>query len=195
MLGCLTALAAIAVAAGPIRAADAPAPSPWSDSALAPEERARLLDRALTPDERLGLLHGIFAVPILGPAIPKEAVGSAGYVPGVSRLGIPALQESDASLGVANPFNVRPGAGATPLPSGLALAATWDRDAAYQSGAMIGQEAWRSGSTCCWPEEPIWRATRAMAATLNIWARIHCWLECWTVRRSRASRTSMSSRR
>jgi beta-glucosidase len=145
ILGCLRALTAIAIAAGPVRAADVPATAPWSNSALAPEERARLLDQALTADERLGMLHGIFAVPILGPALPKDAVGSAGYFPGVARLGIPALQESDASLGVANPFNVRPGAGATPLPSGLAMAATWDKDVAYQSGAMIGQEAWRSG--------------------------------------------------
>jgi beta-glucosidase len=143
--GCLTALVAIAIAVGSAHGADNPASPPWSNHALAPEERARLLDQALTQDERLTLLHGIFAVPILGKPIPKDAVGSAGYVPGVPRLGIPALQESDASLGVANPFNVRPGEGATPLPSGLALAASWDKDAAYQGGAMIGQEAWRSG--------------------------------------------------
>lgn len=143
--GCLSALVAIVVATGPAHAVDSPVTPPWSNNALTPDERARLLDQALTPDERLGLLHGIFAVPILGPANPKEAVGSAGFVPGIARLGVPALQESDASLGVANPFNVRPGQGDTPLPSGLALAATWDKDAAYQGGAMIGQEAWRSG--------------------------------------------------
>ncbi|MDB5396755.1 MAG: glycosyl hydrolase [Rhodospirillales bacterium] len=142
---CFTALIAIALAVEPARAIDSRAMSPETNGALAPEERARLLDQALTQDERLGLLHGIFAVPILGPPILKDAVGSAGFVPGVARLGIPPLQESDASLGVANPFNVRPGQGATPLPSGLALAASWDKDAAYQGGAMIGQEAWRSG--------------------------------------------------
>ena len=135
----------IFVAMAPALAIAADGPSPWSNSALAPQERARLLDQALTPDERQGLLHGIFAVPVFGKPLPEGAVGSAGYVAGVQRLGIPALQESDASLGVANPFNVRPGAGATPLPSGLALAATFDKDAAYQGGAMIGQEAWRSG--------------------------------------------------
>ncbi len=120
-------------------------PAPWSNASLSPDERARLADQALTPDERQGLLHGIFAVPVFGLKLPEGAVGSAGYVAGVPRLGIPALQESDASLGVANPFNVRPGAGATPLPSGLALAATFDKDVAYQGGAMIGKEAWRSG--------------------------------------------------
>jgi beta-glucosidase len=124
-------------------AADAPAP--WSDTALSPDARAKLLDQALTQEERTGLLHGIFAVPVFGKPLPAGAVGSAGFIPGIERLGVPALQESDASLGVANPFNVRPGAGNTPLPSGLALAATFDADAAYQGGAMIGQEAWRTG--------------------------------------------------
>jgi beta-glucosidase len=122
-----------------------PAPQPWNNPTLSPDDRAKLLDQALTQDERLSLLHGIFAVPFPGATNPKDALGSAGFVAGVARLGLPALQESDAGLGVANPFNVRPGAGATPLPSGLALAATWSKDVAYQGGAMIGQEAWRSG--------------------------------------------------
>jgi beta-glucosidase len=126
-------------------ASDNPVPVPWANSSLSPDQRARLLDQALTQDERFSLLHGIFAVPVFGKPLPVGAIGSAGYVAGIERLGVPALQESDASLGVANPFNVRPGAGATPMPSGLALAATWDADAAYQGGAMIGQEAWRSG--------------------------------------------------
>jgi beta-glucosidase len=120
-------------------------PAPWADAKLDPDARAAMVVQALTPDERQGLLHGIFAVPVFGKPLPEGAVGSAGYVAGVPRLGVPPLQESDASLGVANPFNVRPGAGATPMPSGLALAATWDTDLAYRGGAMIGQEAWRSG--------------------------------------------------
>ncbi len=135
-------VSAIAVViAGTLHAQSA---APWTDTKLAPDARAKLVDQALTPDERQGLLHGIFAVPVFHK-LPEGAVGSAGYVAGVARIGVPALQESDASLGVANPFNVRPGAGATPMPSGLALAATWDTDLAYRGGAMIGQEAWRSG--------------------------------------------------
>jgi len=141
---CLSIGIAVAAVAMATRA-DNPPVAPWSNNALAPEERARLLEQALTPDERMALLHGIFAVPVFGKPLPAGAIGSAGYVAGIAQVGVPALQESDASLGVANPFNVRPGAGATPLPSGLALAATFDADAAYQGGAMIGQEAWRSG--------------------------------------------------
>ena len=135
--------AAAPPAAAPAAAAP-PAAAAWTNAALSPAERARLIEQAMTPEERQGLLHGIFAVPFFGK-LPEAAVGSAGFVPGVPRLGVPPLQESDASLGVANPFNVRPGDSATPLPSGLALSATWNVDVAYQGGAMIGQEAWRKG--------------------------------------------------
>lgn len=118
---------------------------PWMDTALSADERANLLVQALTQDEKIRLVHGELAIPFLGAKVPPGALGSAGYVPGIERLGVPALQETDASLGVANPFNVRPGDSATALPSGLALAATFDVNLAHDGGAMIGQEAWRKG--------------------------------------------------
>ena len=65
---------------------------------------------------------------------------SAGYVPGVPRLGVPALLMSDASLGVTNP-GYREGDTATALPAGLALAATFNPVMAHQSGAVVGREA------------------------------------------------------
>jgi beta-glucosidase len=46
---------------------------------------------------------------------------------------------------VTNTLNMRPGDVATALPSGLALAATFDPDAAYAAGAMVGHEAWSKG--------------------------------------------------
>ena len=117
---------------------------PWMDAALSPDARAERLETQMTLDERIRLVHGVFAVPLLGPVSP-DALGSAGFVPGIPRLGIPALQESDASVGVTNPFDVRKGDGATALPSSLLTAATWNKDLAYQGGAMIGQEAWKKG--------------------------------------------------
>ncbi|HEY4123922.1 MAG TPA: glycoside hydrolase family 3 C-terminal domain-containing protein [Rhizomicrobium sp.] len=120
-------------------------PRPWMNTALSPDARADLLEKALTQDEKISVLHGSFAIPFLGAKVPDGALGSAGYVPGVPRLGVPALQETDASLGVANPFNIRPGDTATALPSGLALAATFNLGLAHDGGAMIGQEAWRKG--------------------------------------------------
>jgi len=135
------ALAAGVAAAGGARSQSSPA-QPWMNAGLSPDRRAALIQQKMTLDEEVTLVHGDLGV---SGFAPKEALGSAGYVPGVPRLGIPALQESDASLGVANPLNVRKGDGATALPSGLALASTWNPGMAYLGGAMIGMEAWRKG--------------------------------------------------
>ena len=110
-----------------------------------PDQRAERLNRELTLDERITLVHGLLALPFGKDAPPPDAIPAAGYVPGVPRLGIPALHESDASLGVTNPFQARPGDGATALPSGLALAATFNPAVAYAGGAMIGSEARAKG--------------------------------------------------
>src|SRR5579862_4770383 len=122
---------------------DTAAERPWMDKALSPDARALLVERAMTRDERNSILHGIF--PELAKTKPAGLIGSGGYVPGVPRLGVPPLQETDASLGVANPREVRKGDGATALPSGLAMAASFDPEIAYQGGATIGSEARKKG--------------------------------------------------
>src|SRR5271155_2850089 len=83
----------------------------------------------------------------LGGASPNRQDRSAppGNVAGVARLGIPALQETDAELGVANPGNVRPGDTATAMPSDLALASTWDPEIARLQGQSVGAEAQAKG--------------------------------------------------
>jgi beta-glucosidase len=65
-------------------------------------------------------------------------------VPGIPRLGIPALRMSDAGLGVTNP-GYRPGDAATALPAGLALAAGFDPALAHAAGQVIGREARERG--------------------------------------------------
>jgi beta-glucosidase len=115
---------------------------PWMNRALSPDARADLALARMTADEKLGLVVGTSHRPA------GETVGAAGYVAGVPRLGIPALQEANAELGVAVPLSndtVRPGDEATALPSGLATAASWDRAIAYANGAMIAEEARRKG--------------------------------------------------
>ena len=140
------ALACGVVARGAIGAdRDAAAERPWMNTALSPDERAKLLERAMTLEEKIALLHGKVGTPFRGEPMPEGAIGSAGYVAGIPRLGVPSLQESDAGLGVTNPGNVRPGDGATALPAALALAATWSPELAYKSGAVIGTEARRKG--------------------------------------------------
>jgi beta-glucosidase len=123
---------------------------PWLDTHRSPDDRARLAVSAMTLSEKIGLLHGPMALPAPVPGlgaypIPKEAIPAAGYIPGVPRLGIPALYETDASLGVTNPLGARPGDVATALPSGMALAATFNPDLAYRSGALVGAEAHAKG--------------------------------------------------
>ena len=118
----------------------------WMAPGLTPDARAALLDAALTEDERYGLLHSQWAIGFLPDApLPEGAIPAAGYVPPIPRLGIPGLYETDASLGVTNPRNARPGDTATALPSGLALASTWDAHLAHEAGAMVGDEAAKKG--------------------------------------------------
>lgn len=140
----LSALACIATSAA---AADA---QPWLDASRSPDVRARLVLERMTLDEKIGLLHGIMPIDFGGsasgkPTFPAESIPGAGYIPGIPHLGIPALFETDASLGVTNPLGVRPGDVATALPAGLALGATFNGKLAFQAGAMVGKEAHAKG--------------------------------------------------
>lgn len=118
-----------------------PSDRPWMNTTLGPDERAALLEQALTLAEKLALLHSNVGAAFRGEPLPAGALGSAGFVPGVPRLGVPALQETDAGLGVTNPQGVRPGDAATALPATLGLAASWNPELAYRSGVVIGTEA------------------------------------------------------
>ena len=66
---------------------------------------------------------------------------SAGYTPGVQRLGIPALQSSDASLGITNQGYRADDKGATALPASVAVGASFNPALAREGGVLIGQEA------------------------------------------------------
>src|ERR1051325_12220163 len=92
-------------------AQQAPAAHPWSDAKLSPDQRADLLLKQLTQDDKFQLIRSYFAGPRKRedkPA-PPGYIGSAGYIPAIERLGIPAIQESDAGLGVASSERMRPG--------------------------------------------------------------------------------------
>jgi beta-glucosidase len=118
---------------------------PWSDPSLPPARRAQMALEQMTDEEKLSLVHGVIAARWGGEGKPAQSIGSAGYVPGIPRLGVPPLQETDAELGVANPGNVRPGDTATAMPSDLALASTWDLALARRQGEAVGAEALAKG--------------------------------------------------
>ncbi|HEY0785768.1 MAG TPA: glycoside hydrolase family 3 C-terminal domain-containing protein, partial [Acidobacteriaceae bacterium] len=114
-------------------------PQPWDDTHLSPDERADLVLKQLTLDEKLALLHGT-GQPGYGPPSPQGLLsnGGAGYVPGVPRLNIPGIQMADAAYGVTKSGDT--GRYSTALPSDLGAAASWDPQAAYEYGALIGRE-------------------------------------------------------
>src|SRR6202049_3708150 len=113
--------------------------APWMNRRLSPDERAALVVKEMTLDEKISLLHGT-GMATLGPVSPLavKSNGGAGYVVGIPRLGIPAIQISDAAYGVRS--SGENGRYSTALPDDLAGAASWDPDAAYEYGALIARE-------------------------------------------------------
>jgi beta-glucosidase len=114
---------------------------------LSPDERARETEQKMTDDERFSLLISFMgAVPSIGvprdKRIPEDVKNmSAGYTPGVPRLGIPALQSSDASMGVTNPGYRPQDKGATAFPASIVVGSSFNPRIARDGGAAIGREA------------------------------------------------------
>jgi beta-glucosidase len=106
--------------------------------------RARETEQQMTDDERFSLLISVMGknavVPERDKRIPEGVPMSAGYTPGVPRLGVPALLMTDASLGITNP-GYRPGDTATALPAGIVMGASFNPKLAHEAGAMLGREA------------------------------------------------------
>ncbi|HEX9139260.1 MAG TPA: beta-glucosidase [Steroidobacteraceae bacterium] len=145
---CLLIICALAWCASAATAATDVAARPWLDARQSPDERAELALAAMTLPEKLSLLHGPMPAEPPGQeptSIPEGAIPTAGYIPGVRRLGIPAMFETDASLGVVNPLGQRDGDVATAMPAGLALASAFDPPLAYRLGTDLGIEAHAKG--------------------------------------------------
>jgi len=114
---------------------------PWMNASLSPDERAEMVLKEMTLDEKIRLLHGMGM-----PGWPKEVShpqpelgnGGAGFVLGVPRLGIPLIQMSDAAYGVRNSGDN--GRYSTALPANVGAAASWDTEAACRFGEVIGKE-------------------------------------------------------
>src|SRR3954454_4935197 len=93
---------------------------PWMDTHRSPAARAKAFVAALTLEEEVAIMHGI------GQETGSGFIGQhTGAVPRVKRVAFPGLHATDGPLGV------RQHAPATALPSGPALAATWDTKLAH----------------------------------------------------------------
>ena len=160
----LTAPAGLAAAdgadSGVAASAASQADRPWMNTALSPDERARLAVEAMTLDEQISLMRTQIGFGLLSLGIPlpdsvpetmrkhtpEGALGSAGFIAAMPRLGLPAIQMTDASLGVGNLGGfLRRGDEATALPSSLALAGSFNTDLARQAGRVVGAEAHAKG--------------------------------------------------
>ena len=146
----LRTLATLTVAALALATADAQSPRgqhpepAWAHAAymnksLSADERADLVLKEMTLDEKIDLLHGQ-GMPGWGPPKPNAHLGNggAGFVLGIERLGIPFIQMSDAAYGVRS--SAMNGRYSTALPSNVGAAASWDPEAACDYGALIGRE-------------------------------------------------------
>ena len=111
----------------------------WMNSGLSPDERASMVVKEMTIDEKIQMMHGTGMVG-LSPMSPLavHSNGGAGYVVEIPRLGIPAIQMSDAAYGVR--MSGENGRYSTALPSCVAGAASWDLQGGFEYGALIGRE-------------------------------------------------------
>jgi beta-glucosidase len=105
---------------------------PWMNTSLSAEQRANLLIREMTVEEKITMLHGVHPIPIKG---------YVGYVPPNERLGIPALTLADGRAGVGNGAR-----DVTLLPAPIAAASSWDTGLIHEYGKVLGQEQWSKGT-------------------------------------------------
>jgi beta-glucosidase len=140
----LAAIGSATMAQEQPKASLAPVTGAWMDVTLSPDARAKAALAAMTQEEKLALLRT--PMPMMIPPDKRAKLPvAAGHISGVPRLGIAAVAETDASLGVNNLGHMRPGDVATALPSSLALGSSWDPEIAFKGGAMIGSEARAKG--------------------------------------------------
>lgn len=105
---------------------------PWTNRALPPRQRAELLLKQMTLDEKITMVHGVDPMPI---------EGYVGYVPPNPRLGIPALRLADGRAAVGNRAH-----DITLLPAPIAAASSWDVDLMNAFGRVLGHEQWIKGT-------------------------------------------------
>jgi beta-glucosidase len=137
------ASAALFIATLSLCAQTVPSPKPdtrpWMNKSLSPDQRADLVIKEMTLDEKMDFVHGTGWNGLRpGAEIPKGSLGGAGYVQGVERLGIPGINMADSAVGIR--LAAQGGHYATLLPSVLGAACSWDKDALFLFGSVIGRE-------------------------------------------------------
>jgi beta-glucosidase len=116
---------------------------PWDNKSLSPDERADMVIKEMTLDEKIQLVHGAgWGVLRAGDPVDPHSNFAASYVPGIERLGIPGIDLADSAVGAR--MAAYQSRYATLLPSTLGAASSWDPEGARLYGDVIGRElrAW-----------------------------------------------------
>lgn len=90
----------------------------------------------MTLEEKISFLHGTVQGFDMANQHDPENKAAVGFIPGVARLGIPALRLTDGPAGARHPMHL-----ATAMPAPVALAASFDPELAERYGNVIGVEA------------------------------------------------------
>jgi beta-glucosidase len=141
LLRCASAAVLLVACSAFAQSSPSPKPDnrPWMNKSLSPDERADLVIKEMTLDEKMNFVHGTGWNGLReGAEIPKGSLGGAGYVQGVARLGIPGINMADSAVGVR--LAAQGSHYATLLPSVLGAASSWDQDALFLYGSVIGRE-------------------------------------------------------
>ena len=123
LFGCSQRLAPASPPSGPAAplapAAPPAPPASWKDRSASPAERTARLLRAMTQEEKLVLVTGFFGIQKFWNdyRFPEARPQSAGFVPGVPRLGFTPQWQCDAGSGVATQGESPPALERTLLPS------------------------------------------------------------------------------
>ena len=125
-------VAALAATTGGVAtAASAAEPPATTRTTINPSARVASLIAQMTLDEKLS-----FVTPSKDPLNPGSVTtGSAAYLPGVARLGIPEVRYTDGTEGLRLPIP------ATAYPAPTMLGSTFEPDLAYTYGTTLGTEA------------------------------------------------------
>ena len=111
----------------PLRSDATAADRPWMDRSLSSVERAELLVKQMTLDEKISQIH------------MRDVKDHPREVAPVPRLGIPTFKITNGPLG-AGPGDTKPTLPATALPAELALGASWDPALAAEFGRLAAAE-------------------------------------------------------
>ena len=101
---------------------------PWMKAGDDPSDRARMLLKQMTTEEKIAMVHGH----------PGSYVGN---VDANTRLGIPQLTLEDGPQGVADQVKY-----VTAWPSALTVVASWDRKLLWQYGVAQAEEQYAKGT-------------------------------------------------